>query len=148
MEGYDMRHKGSIRWIGIFVFFGLISLPTAAVAQESKNYFTLEKSISQALENSYKIKARNERIEQATDVMKQARADFLPKLGTAYSYNRLSEPPISRSTTLFGTAVPLVVGTEDNYRWTWFLRQPLFTGLLCSVPTGLRVGHYQSVSWT
>ena len=122
-----MRRKGSIQWIGIFLFLGLISLPTVAAAQESKNYFTLEKSISQALDNSYKIKARNERIEQANAVMKQSRADFLPKLGTAYSYNRLSEPPISR-TSLFGTSIPLVVGTEDNYRWTWFLRQPIFTG--------------------
>ena len=123
-----MRKKGSIKWTGILLFFTLITLPTTAAAQESRNYFTLEKAISRALENSYKIKARNERIEQANDIMKQARADFLPKLGTAYSYNRLSEPPISRSSTLLGTQIPLVVGTEDNFRWTWFLRQPLFTG--------------------
>ena len=122
-----MREKGS-KWIGTLLLFSLIFFATTAVAQQSRNYFTLEKSISQALENSYKIKARNERIEQANDILKQARADFLPKLGTAYSYNRLSEPPISRSSTLLGTPIPLVVGTEDNYRWTWFLRQPLFTG--------------------
>jgi outer membrane protein len=128
MEECGMRRKGSIQWIGIFLFLSLIPLPTVAAAQESKNYFTLEKSISQALDSSYKIKARNERIEQANDVMKQSRADFLPKLGTTYSYNRLSEPPISRSTTLLGTSIPLVVGTQDNYQWTWFLRQPLFTG--------------------
>jgi len=114
-----MREKGS-KWIGTLLLFSLIFFATTAVAQQSRNYFTLEKSISQALENSYKIKARNERIEQANDILKQARADFLPKLGTAYSYNRLSEPPISRSSTLFGTQIPLVVGTEDNYRWTWF----------------------------
>jgi outer membrane protein TolC len=120
-----MRRKVRIHWIVILL---LLALPVAATAQENRNFFTLEKSISQALENSYKIKARNERIEQATNVMKQARADFLPKLGTAYSYNRLSEPPISRTSTLFGTSIPLIVGTEDNFRWTWFLRQPLFTG--------------------
>jgi len=123
-----MGQKGAIQWVGIFLFFSLISLPATAAAQGSRNYFTLEKAISQALETSYKIKARNERIEQANDIMKQARADFLPKLGTAYSYNRLSEPPISRTSTLFGTQIPLIVGTEDNFRWTWFLRQPLFTG--------------------
>jgi outer membrane protein len=123
-----MRKKGSIQWIGILLFFTLVTFPTTAAAQGSRNYFTLEQAISQALENSYKIKARNERIEQANNVMKQARADFLPKLGTAYSYNRLSEPPISRTSTLFGTQIPLIVGTEDNFRWTWFLRQPLFTG--------------------
>ena len=122
-----MREKGS-KWIGTFLLFSLIFLATTAVAQQSRNYFTLEKAISQALEDSYKIKARNERIEQANDILKQTRADFLPKLGTAYSYNRLSEPPISRSSTLFGTQIPLVVGTQDNYQWTWFLRQPLFTG--------------------
>jgi outer membrane protein len=123
-----MRRKGSIQWTGTLLFFSLIFLATTAAAQERVNYFTLEKAISQALEKSYKIKARNERIEQANDIRKQARADFLPKLGTAYSYNRLSEPPISRSSTLMGTSIPLVVGTEDNYQWTWFLRQPLFTG--------------------
>ena len=126
-----MRQKGSIQWIGMLLFFCLIFLPTAAAAQEGKNYFTLEKSISLALENSYKIKARSERIEQANDVKKQARADFLPKLGTAYSYNYLSEAPISRVSTtasLLGTPVPLVVGTQDNFQWTWFLRQPIFTG--------------------
>jgi len=123
-----MTRKGAIQWIGTLLFFGLIYLPAAAAAQERTNFFTLEKSISQALENSYKIKARSERIEQANDIMKQARADFLPKLGTAYSYNRLSEPPVSRASLLSGAGIPLLVGTEDNYRWTWFLRQPLFTG--------------------
>jgi outer membrane protein TolC len=123
-----MTKEGAIRWVGILLFFALTSSATAAAAQEGKNYFTLEKAISQALEASYKIKARNERIEQATNVMKQARADFLPKLGTAYSYNRLSEPAVRGSTIFGNTVVPLVVGTEDNFQWTWFLRQPLFTG--------------------
>lgn len=123
-----MTRKGAIQWIGTLLFFGLIYLPAAAPAQERTDFFTLEKSISQALENSYKIKARSERIEQANDIMKQARADFLPKLGTAYSYNRLSEPPVSRASLLSGAGIPLLVGTEDNYRWTWFLRQPVFTG--------------------
>jgi outer membrane protein len=122
-----MRETGS-KWIGTLLFFSLVFFATTAVAQQFRNYFTLERAISQALDKSYKIKARNERIEQANDVLKQARADFLPKLGTAYSYNRLSEPPISRSSTLLGTSIPLVVGTEDNYQWTWYLKQPLFTG--------------------
>lgn len=126
-----MSKKRSIQWVGILLLFTLITLPAPAAAQGRQNYFTLEKAISHALESSYKIKARNERVEQASDIMKQARADFLPKLGTAYSYNRLSEPPVSRvsrAVSPIGTTVPLVVGTEDNFRWTWFLRQPLFTG--------------------
>jgi outer membrane protein len=114
--------------MGIILLLALIALPEGVAAQDRKNYFTLEKSIAQALESSYKIKARGERIEQATDVMKQSRAEFLPKMGTAYSYNRLSEPPISRTSTLFGTQIPLIVGTQDNFQWTWFVRQPIFTG--------------------
>jgi len=114
--------------MGTILLLTLISSPAGVAAQDGKNYFTLERSIAQALDNSYKIKARAERIEQTNDIMKQSRADFLPKLGTSYSYTRLSEPPISRSSTLLGTTIPLVVGTQDNYQWTWFLRQPLFTG--------------------
>jgi len=122
-----MKRRRLIHWFGFFLLVAFIAVPTLGASQERKNYFTLEKSIAEALANSYKIKARAERIEQAMDIKKQARADFLPKLGTAYSYTRLSEPPVSR-TSIFGTGIPLVLGTEDNYRWTWFLRQPLFTG--------------------
>jgi len=76
-----MSKKRSIQWVGILLLFTLITLPAPGAAQGRQNYFTLEKAISQALESSYKIKARNERVEQASDIMKQARADFLPKLG-------------------------------------------------------------------
>ncbi len=118
-----MRHRWSIEWIGIFLFFSLISLSTVAEAQENENYFTLEKSISIAMDKSYKIKARSEGIEQANDVMKQARADFLPKLGTTYSHNKLSEPPFTNV-----NGVDIIVGTKDNFQWTGFIRQPIFTG--------------------
>jgi len=123
-----MRRRKSIQRLGLLLLFGLIAIPSVGASQERKNYFTLETSIAEALANSYKVKARAERIEQATDIANQARADFLPKLGTTYGYNRLSEPPTTKASTIFGTPVPLVVGTQDNYRWTWFLRQPLFTG--------------------
>lgn len=126
MEECGMRRKGSIHWVGFFLFLGLISMPTVGASQESKNYFTLEKSISQALANSYKIKARGERIEQANYIKNQARADFLPKLGTSYSYTRLGEIPVSRSP--FSSGVNIPVGTKDNFQWTGFVSQPIFTG--------------------
>ena len=118
-----MRRKGSIQWICTFFFFILTSLASVVAAQERENYFTLERSISQALENSYKIKARSERIEQTSDFMKQARADFLPKLGTTYSYNKLSEPPFTNV-----NGVDVIVGTRNNFQWTGFIKQPIFTG--------------------
>jgi outer membrane protein len=116
-----------IGWTGACLFLVLILLPARGAAQERKNYFTLEQSISLALENSYKIKARDERIEQANDILKQSRADFLPKVGINYSYNYFSEVPTSRY-TLLGTPVEIPVGTQNNWRWGTFVRQPIFTG--------------------
>jgi outer membrane protein len=114
-------------WMGTCIFLVLILLPAVGAAQERGNYFTLQQSISLALENSYKIKARDERITQANDILKQSRAEFLPKFGINYSYNYFSEVPISRY-TLFGTGVEIPVGTQNNWRWGTFVRQPVFTG--------------------
>jgi outer membrane protein len=114
-------------WMGTCIFLVLILLPAGGAAQERGNYFTLQQSISLALENSYKIKARDERITQANDILKQSRAEFLPKFGINYSYNYFSEVPISRY-TLFGTGVEIPVGTQNNWRWGTFVRQPIFTG--------------------
>jgi outer membrane protein len=114
-------------WMGTCLFLVLILLPAVGAAQERGNYFTLQQSISLALENSYKIKARDERITQANDILKQSRAEFLPKFGINYSYNYFSEVPISRY-TLFGTGVEIPVGTQNNWRWGTFVRQPVFTG--------------------
>jgi outer membrane protein len=116
-----------MHWTGTCLLLSLILLPAGGAAQDKKNYFTLEQSISIALENSYKIKARDERIAQTNDVMKQSRADFLPKAGINYSYNYLSEVPINRY-TLFGQGVEIPVGTQNNWRWGTFVRQPIFTG--------------------
>jgi outer membrane protein len=114
-------------WMGTCLFLVLILLPAVGAAQERGNYFTLQQSISLALENSYKIKARDERITQANDILKQSRAEFLPKFGINYSYNYFSEVPVNRY-TLFGTGVEIPVGTQNNWRWGTFVRQPIFTG--------------------
>lgn len=115
-----------------FFFLGLFLLPftatlsTPVAAQESKRVETIQESISEAIEKSYKLKARQERLDQAEFARKQARADFLPKLGTNYSYNRLSEARTFRSTLAPGNDI--AVSSEDNYRWSGFVRQPVFTG--------------------
>jgi outer membrane protein len=116
-----------MHWTGTCLFLVLILLPAGGAAQERKNYFTLQQSISLALENSYKIKARDERIAQTNDILKQSRADFLPKVGIDYSYNYFSEVPVSRY-TLLGSQVEIPVGTQNNWRWGTFVRQPIFTG--------------------
>jgi outer membrane protein len=122
-----MKRTESIHWMEAFLLLILISWPAHGAAQDRKNYFTLEKSIAQALDSSYKIKARAERIEQTNDILKQSRADFLPKAGINYSYNYLSEVPVNRF-NLFGTGIAIPQGTQNNWSWGTFVRQPIFTG--------------------
>lgn len=111
------------------VFFGFMAsagLGTFAAAEETKGVYSLEKSISEAIANSHALRARGERKAQAEFAKNQARADFLPKLGTTYSYNRLSEARVFRSTLTSGSEI--AVSSQNNYRWSGVVRQPVFTG--------------------
>ena len=107
----------------LFLFLILWSLPGRA--QEKTKVYTLKKSIEEALENNWNLRAIREKVDQAKMVKNQARAEFLPKLGTTYGYTRLSEVPLIRSSVL----PEIALGTQDNYQWKGTVTQPLFTGL-------------------
>src|SRR4030042_2007170 len=102
-----------------------MSVAVWGLAQEKK-VFSLQESISEALDNNWSLKATGERIGRAVDVKQQARAEFLPKLGMTYGYTRLSEPNIMR------VPIPglegLDLSTQDNYQWKGTVSQPVFTG--------------------
>jgi len=51
--------------MGSLVVCILMFLPCVSEAQESENFFTLQKSLAMAMENSYKLQAREEGIDQA-----------------------------------------------------------------------------------
>ncbi len=119
-----MKFDRAVEIVGFLVAVILLFSPQLAGAQERKNFYTLQRSISEAMENSYKVKAREERVDEATSVKKQARADFLPKLSTSYGYTRFNESGI-RSNPLTGQ---LVTTSENYYNWTTSITQPLFTG--------------------
>ena len=106
-----------------FVVSILFFLSPNVHAQE-KEIFTLEKSIAEAFENNWTLKATGEKIEQAVNVKNQARSDLMPKLGMSYGYTRLNEDPTFRSDLGAGIAV----GTQDNYQWKGTVSQPIFTG--------------------
>lgn len=108
------------------VFFFAAGAWVAVAAEEPIQVLSLQESIAKALDRSYRLEAVQETLNQAEFVRKQARADFLPKLGTNYSYNRLSEPRTFRSTLEPGAEI--AVSSQDNYRWSGFARQPVFTG--------------------
>jgi outer membrane protein len=107
----------------LFVLLQGVSERSAEGDEPVRNY-NLDESVNQALSKNYALKARKEQIEQARMVKNQARADFLPKAATTYSYTRLSEVLTFRS----GLGGDIPVSTQDNYSSTTSVTQPIFTG--------------------
>jgi len=94
---------------------------------------TLEESIDIALKNSLTIHSAKEGVDAAVARRREAATGFLPKFNTTYSYTRLNEEPFNRFANLpAGVFIPngteIIVGTQNNYYWTFEARQPLFTG--------------------
>jgi outer membrane protein len=110
----------------VILFFVLLqgNSERPAKASEPVRTYNLDESVAQALSKNYALKARKEQIEQARMVKNQARADFLPKAATTYSYTRLSEVLTFRS----GLGGDIPVSTQDNYSSTTSVTQPIFTG--------------------
>jgi outer membrane protein len=121
-----LKLRSTVHLVLLFMFIMPAGLGTFAAAEESKEIYTLEKSISEAMASSHTLRARQERMDQAEFAKNQARADFFPKVGTSYSYNYLSKPITFRSTLTPGSEI--AVSTQNNYRWSGFVRQPVFTG--------------------
>ena len=121
MEEKVMKPKTSwnLFW-SLFLFF-LVFQPAGGAAQEEKVY-TLEEGVAEALANNWALKAKQEKLDQATSVKNQARANFLPKLSMNYGYTRLGAAKSIRYLE------DLTIGTRDNYRWQGSVVQPLFTG--------------------
>lgn len=117
-------------WMGFLVVYLLTWAQDVSLAQQKDDFYTLERSILEALDNNWGIKTRKEKIEEASQVREQAKADFFPKLSTSYGYTRLDEAKVSAPVPLGGGLVipgrPL--NTEDNYLWRTSVRQPVFTG--------------------
>ena len=116
----------AVCFFGLFLLLLFGGLPVLVSAEEPRRVETLENSISEAIEKSYKLKARQERLDQAEFTRKQARADFLPKMGLDYSYTRLSDPQSVIPRTITSLYIPFQ--SQENYQWIGRVRQPIFTG--------------------
>ncbi len=88
-----------------------------------KKVYTLEEAVKEALANNWKLKAKEERVNQAAYVKNQARAEFLPKLSTSYGYARYGS---LRTSEIQGRAYE--IGSLNNYEWRGTITQPIFTG--------------------
>ncbi len=121
-----MRYSASLLSIFLLVILLLVLSPYPVFPQEKLRVYTLRESIEEALANNYSFKAKQEQVDRAVHVKKQARAEFLPKLSTTYSYTRFDEERTFRSTLMAGGEV--AVSSLDNYEWRGTVTQPLFTG--------------------
>ncbi|MBW2136769.1 MAG: TolC family protein [Deltaproteobacteria bacterium] len=119
-----MITKKSFLGLGLLVL--ILTLLSQVTEAEETTVYTLERSVEEALRNNWGLKAEKEKIEQAVEVMKQSKAEFFPKLSTTYGYVRDSEARTSRST--LGGGREIAVSSQDNWRWTGTIRQPIFTG--------------------
>jgi len=123
-----MRSGRSIPALLACIFlFTILPLSGAMAAEGREGVYTLERSIEEAMANSWRLRGKAEKIQQARYAMNQAKSSFLPKLGTTYSYTRLNEAP-TQGLSIPGSVERVTVGTADNYTWTGFLTQPIFTG--------------------
>jgi len=108
----------------------LCALPGAAAASDNNTPMTLAQAIEIAMEHNPTFKTSELAIQGATHRQRAAAADFLPKIGTSYIYQRLNEPPRIKAPagTLYPEAISAVMGTQNRYQWDLHVVQPLFTG--------------------
>mgnify|MGYP001270038192 CR=1 FL=1 len=123
-----MRRGTVIRMLCMGAAAFLLGIIPRVEAEEGR-VFTLQESIEEALKSNWNVKAREERIHEAEAVKDQARADFLPKFSTTYSYTRLDEDRSSEPMNFGAITVPgSPISLKDNYQWKVTVAQPVFTG--------------------
>jgi outer membrane protein len=119
-----MRPMRSASVGGLVLCLLVLLVPRVGAAQETERFYTLQESVAEALENSWDIRQIEEKLYQADFVKKQARADFLPRLGMNYSYLRRDEAQALRA----GGVAGLFVTSKEFYEWRGTVTQPVFRG--------------------
>lgn len=85
---------------------------------------TKEAAVEYALSHNRSFKAADEDLAAAGQRVRQAQADFYPKLDGSYAFKRMSEQPF----VSFGTGFTVPFSVKTSNRWEVNLVQPLFTG--------------------
>ncbi|MEI6126217.1 MAG: TolC family protein [Pseudomonadota bacterium] len=120
----------SLLFMGILMCLCTLLMPLSAAAADNATVLSLGQSIAIALEQNPGFKIAGLAIQAAEHRRKAAGADFLPKVGTSYSYSRLNEPPRMKlpAGDLSPQSINAVVGAQNIYQWGLHVVQPLFTG--------------------
>jgi outer membrane protein len=122
------RRTCALAVIFIFVLlsvsFGEEATAPLQIGEQDSAPLTLQESIEIALQKSPTLKAAQGAIKEAKFRRLGAVSDFLPQVGTQYSYTRLDENP----TMSIPPNPPLIIGSKDIYNWQNTVTQPVFTG--------------------
>lgn len=123
----------SVQFKILIIFLGFVLSPcfySSAISFADDNnteLYTLDKSVKEALDKNWGVKAKKQKVEEAGYAKKKARADLLPRFSTSYTYRREGE--IGEIATEEFT---FPMGTKDNFQWQGTITQPLFTGFALS----------------
>lgn len=107
----------------IFIVLIIFICPLNANADGNGPVYTLRSSIKEAIDNNWGVKTKEQKKEEALYAKKKARADFLPRFSTSYTFRHEGE--VGYITT---PAFSFPLGTKDNFQWQGTITQPLFTG--------------------
>jgi len=119
------------RSINFFCIIAVIcGAPAAVTAADNSTQMTLAQAIAIAVEQNPTFKISELAIQEAEHRHRAAGADFLPKIGTSYVYQRLHEPPRIKAPagSFYPDRINAVIGTQNRYQWDLHMVQPLFTG--------------------
>lgn len=111
------------RWVS--AVFVLLWLPNAIAAQNGQDALDLRAAIESALNANLGIKRSQEEIRAAEAARHSSLTQFLPTLGTSYTYIHRDEERTSPS-LLSGRDI--VTSPQDQYTFATTFTQPIFTG--------------------
>jgi outer membrane protein len=116
-----MRNCKAGKW-GIFLLSSILCLVTFP-GWGRANSLTLEEAIRIALANNREILIAKEKIEEARQEIKEAKAGYFPTINLGSTYTHLNEAP-SMSIPGYGS---IETGKADNYLSKFSINQPLYT---------------------
>ncbi|MFH1007497.1 MAG: TolC family protein [Candidatus Latescibacterota bacterium] len=124
-----------MRRFGLFWGFMAVLLWAGDSFAQGTKELTLEESVRIALDKSKVLAMARERAEESEAKIGEARAGFLPQIGSSASYTRLDVVPYVSTKSFAMPGTPpgtfpdkIETGDDDLYHIAVSARQPLFTG--------------------
>ena len=120
-----MRYHRFLRFLLLLGTTALLSQPVfGQEGSRPAQPLTEQNAVAFGLEHNRAYMAARKDVEAAGQKVKQARADYYPKVDGSYRYTRLSDQPFFA----VGNGVDFPSGYLGTNRWEVQLTQPLFTG--------------------